>query len=47
MQKNQYHKNVSEVFDEEVEAENEIGEIRSVEESEDFETLKPTKRANG
>ena len=38
--KNLYHKNVSEVFVEEVEAENEIGVMGSVEESEDFETLK-------
>ena len=35
-----YQKNVSKVFDEEVEAENEIREIGSVEESKDFETLK-------
>ena len=38
--KNLYHKNLSKVFDEEVEAENDIGEMGSVEESEDFETLK-------
>ena len=38
--KNLYHTNVPEVFDEEVEAENEIAEMGSVEESENFETLK-------
>ena len=34
-----FPKNVSEVFVEEVEEENEIGEMGSEEESEDFETL--------